>query len=82
MSGNLYGQKLMNKPKVGEIQNLRPALNISQNCYNVNPRSTIGTTTEISYYVRSLFTLLNSNKKEKLSENVFSANNPNSFCEN
>lgn len=82
MSGNLYGQKLMNKPKVGEIQNLRPALNISQNCYNVNPRSTIGTTTEISYYVRSLFTLLNSNKKEKLSENVFSTNNPNSFCEN
>lgn len=82
MSGNLYGQKLMNKPKVGEIQNLRPALNISQNCYNVNPRSTIGTTTEISHYVRSLFTLLNSNKKEKLSENVFSSNNPNSFCDN
>ena len=82
MSGNLYGQKLMNKPKVEEIQNLRPALNVSQNCYNVNPRSTIGTITEISYYVRSLFTLLNSNKKEKLSENVFSANNPKSFCEN
>ena len=82
MSGNLYGQKLMNKPKVGEIQNLRPALNVSQNCYNVNPRSTIGTITEISYYVRSLFTLLNNNKKERLSENVFSANNPKSFCEN
>ena len=82
MSGNFYGQKLMNKPKVGEIQNLRPALNVSQNCYNVNPRSTIGTITEISYYVRSLFTLLNNNKKEKLSENVFSANNPKSFCEN
>ena len=80
MAGNLYGQKLMNKPKVGVIQNLRPALNISQNCYNVNPRSTIGTTTEISYYVRSLFTLLNSKKNEILSENIFSANNPKSFC--
>ena len=80
LTGNLYGQKLMNKPKVGQIKNLRPALNISQNCYNVNPRSTIGTTTEISYYVRSLFTLLNSKKDEILSENIFSTNNPKSFC--
>ena len=55
MTGNIYGQKLMNKPKVRSIENLRPALNISQNYYNVNPRSTIGTTTEISYYLRSLF---------------------------
>lgn len=80
MSGNLYGQKLMNKPKVGLIENLRPALNISQNCYNVNPRSTIGTTTEISYYLRSLFTLLNSSKNEVISENLFSSNNPKAFC--
>lgn len=58
MTGNIYGQKLMNKPKVGSIENLRPALNISQNYYNVNPRSTIGTTTEISYYLRSLFAML------------------------
>lgn len=80
LSGNLYGQKLMNKPKVGFIQNLRPALNISQNCYNVNPRSTIGTITEISYYVRALYALLNSKKNEVISENIFSANNPKSFC--
>ena len=33
MTGNIYGQKLMNKPKVGSIENLRPALNISQNYY-------------------------------------------------
>ena len=59
MTGNIYGQKLMNKPKVGSIENLRPALNISQNYYNVNPRSTIGTTTEISYYLRSLFSIVN-----------------------
>ena len=50
MTGNIYGQKLMNKPKVGSIENLRPALNISQNYYNVNPRSTIGTTTETVSY--------------------------------
>lgn len=82
MTGNIYGQKLMNKPKVGTIENLRPALNISQNYYNVNPRSTIGTTTEISYYLRSLFAILNSNKSKSVSENLFSSNNPKSFCPN
>lgn len=82
MTGNIYGQKLMNKPKVGTIENLRPALNISQNYYNVNPRSTIGTTTEISYYLRSLFAILNSNKSNSVSESLFSSNNPKSFCPN
>ena len=80
MTGNIHGQKLMNKPKVGFIKNLRPALNISQNYYNVNPRSTIGTTTEISYYLRSLFALINSNQTTRVSENTFSSNNPKSFC--
>ena len=80
ITGNIYGQKLMNKPKVGIVENLRPALNISQNYYNVNPRSTIGTITEISYYLRTLFAMLNSKKNEILSENIFSSNNPKSFC--
>ena len=68
MTGNIYGQKLMNKPKVGSIENLRPALNISQNYYNVNPRSTIGTTTEISYYLRSLFSIVNSSQTSSVSD--------------
>lgn len=80
MTGNIYGQKLMNKPKVRSIENLRPALNISQNYYNVNPRSTIGTTTEISYYLRTLFAILNSERGKEISENIFSSNNPKSFC--
>lgn len=80
MTGNIYGQKLMNKPRVGSIENLRPALNISQNYYNVNPRSTIGTTTEISYYLRSLFAMVNSDKDTYVSEKLFSSNNPKSFC--
>jgi excinuclease ABC subunit A len=80
MTGNIYGQKLMNKPKVRSIKNLRPALNISQNYYNVNPRSTIGTTTEISYYLRTLFALLNNANNNGVSENIFSFNNPKSFC--
>lgn len=82
ISGNIYGQKLMNKPKVGVIENLRPALNISQNYYNVNPRSTIGTTTEISYYLRTLFSLVNSSEKNNVAENLFSSNNPKSCCPN
>ena len=55
MTGNIYGQKLLDKPHVGSIKNLRPALSISQNYYNVNPRSTIGTITEISYYFQGGF---------------------------
>lgn len=80
ITGNIYGQKLMNKPHVGFIKNLRPALNISQNYYNVNPRSTIGTISEISYYLRSLFTIINSNHSQNISEKLFSSNNPKSFC--
>lgn len=81
MSGNIYGQKLMDKPKVGEIRNLRPALNVSQQYYNVNPRSTIGTTTDISYYLRTLYALF---AKEvynlNVNANYFSFNNPTSCC--
>ncbi len=78
ITGNLYGQKLINKPKVDAIENLYPALNISQNYYNVNPRSTVGTVTEISYYLRALFSLLNGG----VSESLFSANNPKAYCQN
>jgi excinuclease ABC subunit A len=80
MTGNIYGQKLMNKPQVGSIENLRPALNVSQSYYNVNPRSTIGTTTEISYYLRSLFAIVNSDQSLSVSEKIFSSNNPKSCC--
>ncbi len=82
MTGNIYNQKLMNKPKVRTIENLRPALNISQNYYNVNPRSTIGTITEISYYLRTLFALVNSNSSDTINESIFSFNNPKTFCPN
>ena len=78
MTGNLYGQKLLNRPKVGVIENLHPALNISQSYYNVNPRSTVGTVSEISYYLRSLFSLLNPGSHE----NMFSSNNPKAYCQN
>ncbi|MBB5225032.1 ATP-binding cassette domain-containing protein [Treponema ruminis] len=81
MSGNMFGQKLMGKPKVESIENLRPAFNVSQNYYNFNPRSTVGTVSDISHYLRSLFALILSFEfKEKLTENFFSSNNPDNFC--
>lgn len=82
MTGNLYGQKLMDKPKVGSIDNLHPALNVSQNYYNVNPRSTVGTVTEIAYYLRSIFAIVNSDKSQYVTESTFSSNNPKSVCPN
>ena len=81
MSGNMYGQKLMDKPPVDSITNLRPALNVSQNYFNSNPRSTVGTITDISYYLRTLFALIsNYEKGTKLTEASFSPNNPSACC--
>lgn len=81
LSGNMFGQKLMDKPKVNHIENLHPALNLSQKYYNVNPRSTVGTITDISYYLRTLYTLLfRSVINEQADINYFSPNNPSSCC--
>lgn len=81
ISGNLFGQKLMDKPNVDFIENLRPALNISQNYYNVNPRSTLGTVTDISYYLRTLYAFIYNQKYSKsVDMNYFSPNNPASCC--
>lgn len=82
MTGNLGGQRLMSRPKVGSIENLHPALNVSQNYYNVNPRSTVGTVSEIAYYLRSLFAFMNSKQSREVTESTFSSNNPKSFCPN
>lgn len=80
MSGNLYDQKFMSKPKVGYIKNLRPALNISQTYYNVNPRSTVGSVTEISFYLRGLFAIATSSKNRTYTEKKFSSYAIDSCC--
>lgn len=81
MSGNMFGQKLMDKPKVDQIENLRPALNISQKYYNANPRSSVGTITDISYYLRTLYAfVINQQTGSHWDMNHFSANNPSSCC--
>jgi excinuclease ABC subunit A len=46
---------LMNKPDVDTIEGLSPAISIEQKTTSKNPRSTVGTTTEIYDYLRLLF---------------------------
>lgn len=46
---------LMNKPDVDSIDGLSPAISIEQKTTSKNPRSTVGTVTEIYDYLRLLF---------------------------
>ncbi len=46
------------KPKVDYIEGLSPAISINQHHTSNNPRSTVGTVTEISAYLRVLFAKL------------------------
>ncbi|MEX0730665.1 MAG: excinuclease ABC subunit UvrA [Aquisalimonadaceae bacterium] len=46
---------MMEKPDVDDIQGLSPAISIEQKATSHNPRSTVGTVTEIHDYLRLLF---------------------------
>ena len=46
---------MMEKPDVDHIEGLSPAISIEQKTTSHNPRSTVGTTTEIYDYLRLLF---------------------------
>src|SRR3989344_1760108 len=46
---------LMQKPDVDSIEGLSPAISIEQKTTSSNPRSTVGTVTEIYDYLRLLF---------------------------
>ncbi|HEY4485872.1 MAG TPA: excinuclease ABC subunit UvrA, partial [Nitrospiria bacterium] len=47
--------ELMDKPDVDAIEGLSPAISIEQKTTSHNPRSTVGTVTEIYDYLRVLF---------------------------
>jgi excinuclease ABC subunit A len=51
--GSFLGQ--MEKPKVDHISGLSPAIAIEQKAVSKNPRSTVGTVTEVMDYLRVLF---------------------------
>ena len=46
----------LNKPKVDSIKGISPAIAIEQKVNSTNPRSTVGTTTEIYDYLKLLYT--------------------------
>ncbi|MGH9985056.1 MAG: excinuclease ABC subunit UvrA, partial [Nitrososphaeraceae archaeon] len=47
--------ELMDKPDIDSIDGLSPAISIQQKTTNKNPRSTVGTVTEIYDYLRLLY---------------------------
>ena len=47
--------KQMPKPKVGHVEGLSPAIAIEQKSHSGNPRSTVGTMTEVYDYLRVLY---------------------------
>lgn len=57
----------LEKPDVDLIEGLSPAISIEQKSTNRNPRSTVGTVTEIYDYYRLLQTSLGENREEEMS---------------
>ena len=55
---NTFGMKLLDKPHVGSIENLCPAISICQNSYNFNPNSTVGSYTDIADNIRRIFAIV------------------------
>ena len=53
MPDNFLGR--LNKPKVDYIKGIAPAIAIEQKVNSTNPRSTVGTSTEIYDYLKLLF---------------------------
>ena len=53
---------MMKKPDVDNIEGLSPAISIEQKTRNKNPRSTVGTVTEIYDYLRLLYARIGSQK--------------------
>lgn len=71
------------KPDVYKVNNLLPAIAISQKQTNRNPRSTVGTVTDISQFIRLLFAKYASLDTNNIwVEGDFSYNNPKAWCSN
>lgn len=49
------GYQGIRKPKVDEILNASPAIKVSQDAYHKNPRSTVGTVTNLYTDLRMIF---------------------------
>ena len=81
--------QMMNKPDVDAIEGLSPAISIEQKTTQKNPRSTVGTVTEIYDYLRVLFARvgtpyspttglpIKSQTVSEISDNILNTNNNN-----
>lgn len=63
---NTFGMKIMDKPDVESIENLCPAISISQASYNFNPNSTVSTYTDISSHIKAIFSVVSSKENGKI----------------
>ncbi|MCD4697994.1 MAG: ATP-binding cassette domain-containing protein [Bacteroidales bacterium] len=84
---NTQARKLvgkLEKPKVDSIKNLSPTLALSQQSFGNNPRSTVGTLTEIYDYLRLFYARLgkSTNLNLKVNQSLFSFNSPVGACPN
>ncbi|MDF2714960.1 MAG: ABC-ATPase UvrA [Paenibacillus sp.] len=70
----------MEKPDVLFIDGLSPAISIDQKTIGRNPRSTVGSITEIADYLRLLYAAIGSNEGEPLLPREFSPNSPYGAC--
>ncbi|MBU0976267.1 MAG: excinuclease ABC subunit UvrA [Patescibacteria group bacterium] len=68
------------KPKAQSIEGLSPAIAIEQKKLGNNPRSTVGTYSEIYTYLRLLFSRISTPDRPRLSAGHFSPNNPKGAC--
>lgn len=83
---NLQARQLLGKlqkPDVDEIINLTATLALSQSNFGNNPRSTVGTLTEIYDHLRILFARLgkSNDPQLKISRSLFSFNSPLGACD-
>jgi excinuclease ABC subunit A len=84
---NIQARKLLGKlekPKVDSIINLSPTLALSQQRFGNNPRSTVGTLTEIYDHLRLLFARIGKTEFPTLeiNQSLFSFNSPLGACKN
>ena len=61
---------IMNKPDIDSIEGLSPAISIEQKTTSKNPRSTVGTVTEIYDYLRLLYARIGTAHCPKCSEHI------------
>ncbi|PTQ80644.1 excinuclease ABC subunit A [Trichococcus patagoniensis] len=67
------GYQGIRKPNIDAIRNVSPAIQIQQQAYNKNPRSTVGTVTDIYTDLRMLFEKLSTRRCPQCGKEISSA---------